>query len=144
MIIPASAWALALAISFLLYEREHALVHFAWHVGYGSAFGLLLAALVCWWRQRPVAFPSLWALGGYAFMAIPDLLWLAPTLAGRPPWPHAPWMDLFLGHVSLDAWPWASHALLPVLLATVAIWWVSHRQVAGRHAADPSDPQLQS
>lgn len=114
------AWAAALAVSVVLYAREESLEHFLWHVGYGGAFGLMVGALIQRVRPRTSVRPSWAALAGYVFMAVPDLLWVAPTIVGRPPWPHEPWMNVFLGHVALDAWPWATPAL-PFVLAVAAL-----------------------
>lgn len=116
----AFAWAGVLAASFLLYAREESLEHFLWHLGYGGAFGLVAAAALqrAGYAQR--VGPALAALGGYLFMVVPDVLWVAPTLVGRPPWPHETWMNVFLGHVALDAWAWATPAL-PFVLAAAAL-----------------------
>lgn len=115
----ALAWAVVLAVSAWGYWATHALLHFLWHLGYGSAAGLALAGVWTLVRRRPAGHAALWALGGYGFMVVPDLLWALPLLARRSPWEHEHWMDLFLGHVALDAWPFAGLALVPVLAGSL-------------------------
>lgn len=123
-------WLLTLAVSFLLYRTEHALEHLLWHLVYGGSAGLLVAT--GWTLHQDVPAPSLllWAWAGYVYMIIPDLIWLAPRLAGHPAHPHQGWMDLFLGHVFLDTWSWTTPLLVPVLATAAAgyLWAVHHTE----------------
>ncbi len=121
------AWWAILGVSLYFYRREHALEHFAWHLVYGSSFGLLLGAAWIHWTQRPPRSGPIWALAGYLYMIVPDLIWLAPTLGGGQPHAHAPWMDVFLGHVFLDTWAWTNHLLLPTALAAGAVFIIAKR-----------------
>lgn len=122
------AWGAALVVSVVLYGGADSLEHFLWHLGYGGAAGLVAGAagLRLGWLRRPR--PTWFALAGYAFMAIPDVLWLLPTITGGDPWPHEPWMNVFLGHVALDAWDWATPALPFVLLAAAAVAFTMARK----------------
>lgn len=126
-LITAALWLLVLAVSWALYQHEDSLQHFAWHLGYGSAAGLLIGAGWSLWQGPIARHRTLWPLGGYLYMAIPDMLWLAPTLCGAAPYPHQPWMDVFLGHHSLDLWSLATPMLVPaVLLGLGAFVWAQH------------------
>lgn len=108
---------LVLGISALFYAVERSMEHFLWHVGYGAAAGLFLAAATGW---RP--FPT--ALATYGYMVIPDLIWLSGKWFGTGPVAHAPWMDIFLGHYSLDKWSLATPLVLPTYLAgMLAVAW---------------------
>lgn len=128
----AGLWALTLAVSFLLYRSEHALEHMLWHVSYGGSFGLLLGAGWAYASSRPAGPASLWAWGGYVYMIVPDLIWLAPRVAGSGVHPHEPWMDVFLGHVFLDTWAWTNALLVPTALTAIGAWWLARVRPAQR------------
>ncbi len=132
-LVTAALWLAVLAVSWALYRHEQSLQHFAWHLGYGSAAGLLAGAAWILWQGPIDGHRTLWPLAGYLYMAIPDVIWLVPTLWGAPPYPHEPWMDVFLGHYSLDRWSLATPMLAPaVLLGLGAFTW------AQRHANQAS------
>lgn len=136
----AVVWSAVLAVSWALYQHEDSLQHFAWHLGYGGAAGLLTAAGWTLW-QGPIGWGrTLWPLGGYLYMAIPDVLWLAPTLWGAAPYPHAPWMDLFLGHYSLDLWSLATPMLVPAVLVALGVYLVVDRSSRQRASASAPGP----
>lgn len=119
-------WLLVLAASAAFYAWQDSLLHFLWHVGYGASAGLVAGAAWSVAARRRLPAPSLWGLAGYAWMAVPDLIWLAGLWASGSPWPHRPWMDLFLVHYSLDLWPLATAALPAALLPAAALaWWRS-------------------
>ncbi len=101
--------------------------HFLWHVGYGAAAGMLLGTLVGM-TGRPIR-PWLWGLGGYGFMVVPDLIWLTGKVLTGTPWPHRPWMDVFVLHVSLDRWPPATALVLPTyIVACLLIGWLTPKK----------------
>lgn len=116
-------WLAAIGVSLLGYGLADELIHFGWHLAYGSAAGLLVGLLVARARGRAPRAPGLWALAGYAYMVVPDALWVLPVLWGGELWPHEAWMDVFLGHVALDHWAYASLLAVPTLLAAAGVWW---------------------
>ncbi len=122
-------WALVVAVSVVFYVVERSLEHFLWHLGYGVSAGLVAAAGWALWRRRAVDHPQLWALAGYGWMVVPDLIWLAGKWGRGVPYPHQPWMDVFLGHYSLDRWGDVATALVvPVYVgAVVGLAWVQGR-----------------
>lgn len=124
-------WGLTLAVSAVLYTTEHALEHFLWHLSYGGAFGLLLGAAWATWRGSPARDPALWAWGGYTYMIVPDLIWIAPRLTGDPVHAHQAWMDVFLGHVFLDTWALTNVLLVPVVAVAVGAFWWAQQRVTG-------------
>lgn len=129
------AWLVVLAVSWVLYRHEDSLQHFAWHLGYGASAGLVVAAAVTGLRGRHPGPAHAWALAGYLYMAIPDVLWLVPTAWGAAPYPHEPWMDVFLGHYSLDLWPLATPLLVPAVLVAVGLYvWIHRRDRSGSTA----------
>lgn len=135
----AGLWSATLAVSAVLYTTEHALEHFLWHLSYGGAFGLLLGAAWMLYRSQPTRHASLWAWAGYAYMIVPDLIWLWPRLRGRAVHPHEPWMDVFLGHVALDTWAWTNWLLVPTVAAgVIAFRWVARRVGEGHGSAKPA------
>ncbi len=77
-------WTGALAISVIGYGREDETVHFAWHLAYGASAGLLASAAygLAHGTRSPAA--GLWALGGYGFMVVPDVLWIARDCGAGP------------------------------------------------------------
>lgn len=124
-----TAWGLTLLVSIVHYAREHALEHFLWHLAYGGAAGLLVAAGWTLYRNQPTRAPALWALGGYLFMIVPDLIWLAPTLTGHAAREHEVWMDIFLGHVFLDTWRWTRAVLVPAVVVALGAYVGAVRKV---------------
>lgn len=119
------AWTLVLAVSLVLYHSERALQHFLWHLVYGGSFGLLAGALASYVREVPARHPSLWFGAGYVYMIVPDLIWIAPRLGGEGVHPHQAWMDVFLGHVFLDAWAWSNALMAPALVVAVSAFWLA-------------------
>ncbi len=122
----AGAWVLVLAVSTVSYWHEQALDHFAWHLAYGASAGIVagaLAGLVRRPRRQTPATWALWALAGYAYMVIPDLIWFAGLATTGEAWDHEAWMDVFLLHVSLDQFPhaWAG-APVAMAIAAASIW----------------------
>lgn len=117
-----SLWAGVLAISAGPYLLEAALDHFLWHLVYGGSAGVVVGAGFALSRTHPPCHPSLWALIGYAYMIVPDLLWALPLIWGGDVYSHQPWMDIFLGHVFLDHWAFTTAMLLPTLLVATLVW----------------------
>jgi hypothetical protein len=112
-------WLAALTVSLVAYTATSSVEHFLWHLAYGAGAGVVAHGLLQRWHLR-VGWSAA-ALVGYAFMIIPDAIWLAGWLVTGTPWPHRAWMDVFLLHVSLDAWGWRSWGAVP-LMALLA-WW---------------------
>ncbi len=136
----AVVWLAVLVVSWALYQHEDSLQHLAWHLGYGGAAGLLAAAGWTLW-QGPIGWGStLWPLGGYLYMAIPDVLWLVPTVWGAAPYPHEPWMDVFLGHYSLDLWSLATPMLIPAVPVALGVYLVVDRAARKRTSLGSRDP----
>ncbi|MGB0652777.1 MAG: hypothetical protein ACPGQL_06210 [Thermoplasmatota archaeon] len=118
----------ALAASVPFYAAYRSMEHFLWHWGYGTAIGYLAGAVWAFQRRAPLRRPLLWPLAAYAWMVVPDLLWLGGLLATGDAWPHQPWMDLFFLHYSLDQTTWATAAVLPFHVAGLAAWlWADRR-----------------
>lgn len=115
-------WAGVLAVSAGPYLWEAAVDHFLWHLVYGCSVGVVIGAGVSLSRARRPQHVSLWALGGYVYMVVPDLLWALPLLWGGDVYPHQPWMDLFLGHVFLDTWAYTTAMLTPTVLVAALVW----------------------
>lgn len=128
----AAAWAMVLAVSYALYTRELALEHFLWHLVYGGAVGLVVGAAWAGLRGRRPVRPAAWALAGYAYMVVPDLIWVAPTLWGAPAHPHQAWMNVFLGHVFLDRWTLTSSFLVPAAVVATVVWWAARLRALDR------------
>lgn len=129
--VTAAAWSLALAVSYALYASEHALEHLLWHLVFGGAFGVLLGAVWSLAHDRRPRHAAWWALAGYAYMIVPDLLWIAPTLWGASAYPHQPWMDVFLGHVFLDRWTLTNSLLVPAAVVATVVWWAARLRALG-------------
>lgn len=149
---PWLAWCVVLAVSAASYWHERALDHFVWHLAYGGSAGVLAGSFVAWARRRgarrdQAASPgarawTAWALAGYAYMVIPDLLWFAGRVATGAPWDHTPWMDVFLLHVSLDGFPHASAAAPAVVGVAAATFWITRAPPGGdRRPPEPEAPQ---
>jgi hypothetical protein len=128
-------WGGVLAVSAGPYLLESSLDHFLWHLVYGGSVGVAVGAAVSLRRGRPPRHASLWALGGYLYMIVPDLLWALPLLWGGDVYPHQPWMDVFLGHVFLDHWPHTTAMLVPTLLVA-GLAWLGVRRLVGNRAAE--------
>lgn len=135
----ALAWAIALAVSYALYAREHALEHVLWHLVYGGAVGLLAGATWSLARDRTPRWAGRWALAGYAYMVVPDLIGVAPTLWGASPYPHQAWMNVFLGHVFLDRWTLTSALLVPAAVVASVAWWAVRLRALGRVTGAPRE-----
>ena len=115
-------WAIVLVASAVPYLVEVALDHFLWHLVYGGSVGVAIGAGIALYRSHQPRNPSLWALGGYLYMIVPDLLWVLPVLWGGNVYPHQPWMDIFLGHVFLDTWSYTTVVLVPTMLLAGLLW----------------------
>lgn len=127
---PWLAWVAVLGVSAAAYGHQEALVHFLWHLAYGGSAGVLLGlALGRGRRAASHRALSAWALAGYAYMVVPDLLWLAGRAATGAAWEHEPWMDIFLLHVSLDRFPYATPGAPVVVSAAALATWLGRRRV---------------
>jgi len=122
-------WGIVLVVSAGPYLLEAALDHFLWHLVYGGAVGVAIGAGFSLYRGQPPRHASLWALGGYLYMIVPDLLWALPLLWGGEEYPHQPWMDIFLGHVFLDTWSYTTVLLIPTILAAVLLWLTAQQRL---------------
>jgi hypothetical protein len=80
----------ALVLGLVGYGLADELIHFGWHLAYGSAAGLVLGTVAARVRGEPPTGAALWALAGYAYMVVPDALWVLPKLWGGSLWPHQP------------------------------------------------------
>jgi hypothetical protein len=127
-------WAGVLLVSAGPYLLEAALEHFLWHLVYGSSVGVVAGAGVSLYQSQPPRRVSLWALGGYIYMVIPDILWAIPLVWGGDVYHHQPWMDVFLGHVFLDTWAYTTAMLTPTVLVA-ALAWIGARVALDQNAA---------
>lgn len=123
-----AAWARIIWLPILLasgyyYWQFHAIEHFIWHLSFGTAAGFVVAAI---WEPRRGAW--IWPLVMYGFMIVPDLIFLAGRwfgFSGR----HAPWMDVFLGHYSLDQLGLVATILSPLAFINGLLAWRRAHQI---------------
>lgn len=138
--VTAGAWTLVLAVSYALYASEQAFEHFLWHLVFGGGFGVLVGAVWALVHDQRPRHAASWALAGYGYMIVPDLLWIAPKLWGAPVYPHQPWMDVFLGHVFLDHWALTSSFLVPAIVVASVVWWAVRLRALGRVTGPSKEP----
>lgn len=139
-----SLWAGVLVISAGPYLVEAALDHFLWHLVYGGSVGVVVGAGFALSQNQPPRHASLWALAGYVYMVVPDILWALPMIWGGDVYPHQPWMDIFLGHVFLDHWSLTTVMLVPTLLIAALVWLTVRMVTVGEdheHAGRVDDDQ---
>jgi hypothetical protein len=102
--------------------------HWLLHTVAGLGIGLTLGAVVSLLLRRPV--PGLLAaLAGQAVSVAPDLLFVV----GRVP--HARWMDVFLGHITLHLTFSPIGVSLAVFLLGGWAWWAAGEGGRRRMAA---------
>jgi FtsH-binding integral membrane protein len=135
----ASAW-LLLAVQLLaaaavaFYASRHPLVphtfegntywRYLLHTLVGLGLGLGFAAIVVGLRRGQPAGAAGWAVLGAVLSVVPDLLF---TFDG---YPHKPWADYFLAHLSVDTVPQPLLVGLGVFVLGGWAWWAASR----RHA----------
>ncbi len=100
---------------FQTYGAHDARFHWAAHflVAVTTAALVLLAVLLV--RGTPGRYPLLLVLSLHLFAMAPDLIFRAGA-------PHALWMDLFLGHVSVHYLPGGDTAWLVIALVAVGLY----------------------
>lgn len=106
---------LAEIVLFQTYGAHDARFHWAAHflVALATAALVLLAVLLV--RGSPGRYPLLLVLGLHLFAMAPDLIFRAGA-------PHALWMDVFLGHVSVHYLPGGDTAWLVIALVAVGAY----------------------
>ncbi|MBJ7608868.1 MAG: hypothetical protein JF887_05490 [Candidatus Dormibacteraeota bacterium] len=113
---------------FLSYGDKDAGFHYLAHFFAGASAALLVMSVVAWRRGRPVRFPLLWVIAAHLFAMAPDFAFLDGA-------PHAHWMDIFFGHITIHFIPGANLTLLLVFAGSLAVYLAVLDHIARMEAA---------
>ncbi|MBW3548956.1 MAG: alpha/beta hydrolase [Actinobacteria bacterium] len=100
---------------FVSYRGHDARFHWFTHFFVGASVALVVMALVARRQRRPVAYPLVWPVLGHVVAMFPDLLFAGGEA-------HAPWMDVFLGHISTHFVPGRNLTWFVVFLAALGLY----------------------
>ena len=87
--------------------------HFLVHSMIGVGLGLSAAAF---WsaRRHEAANPWIWGIVGQLISVLPDFIFIILRM------PHDPWMDVFVGHISIHTSP--APLIVSLILFSLGIW----------------------
>lgn len=110
------------------YRGHDARFHWFTHFFVGSGLALIGMALFVIVRGRPAPYPLGWLVAGHLFAMFPDLLFIGGVA-------HAPWMDVFAGHISSHFVPGRNLTWYLFFVACLALYlWQIRRARHGPYA----------
>jgi len=133
-------WFLGAAVAelglYASYQGEDGRFHWFTHFFAGTAFALVVMALVARAIGRPVRLPFVWLLLGHLVAMAPDFAFVEGIAHGR-------WMDVFLGHVSSHYilgrnWTWYGIFLVSLGVYLAAVDSLRPGPTGDRRHPDPA------